>query len=179
MRRLIQLSSKKFSNLTFTNRLPKYYADVNTKLNPPEYSAYEETQIKFGLVNYINYRFQDDYEINEKVGRGKYSEVYKGVNVLTDQKVIIKILKPGKIILNSVKLKKILRETRILQALKGGTNIVQLLEVIKDPSSKTPSLILEYNVNNDHKTLYKTFNDFDIRFYIYELLKVINLLKRL
>jgi casein kinase II subunit alpha len=105
--------------------------------------------------------------------------VYKGVNVLTDQKVIIKILKPGKIILNSVKLKKILRETRILQALKGGTNIVQLLEVIKDPSSKTPSLILEYNVNNDHKTLYKTFNDFDIRFYIYELLKVINLLKRL
>jgi casein kinase II subunit alpha len=82
----------------FSNQLPKYYADVNTKQNPPEYSAYEELQIKFGLVNLINQRFEDDYEICEKVGRGKYSEVYKGVNILTDQRVIIKILKPGKII---------------------------------------------------------------------------------
>ena len=56
--------------------------------------------------------------------------------------------------------------------MKGGYNIVQLLDIIRDPASKTPSLVLEYNENIDHKILYKTFTDFDVRYYMYELLKV-------
>ena len=43
-----------------------------------------------------------------KVGRGKYSEVFEGFNVLNSQRCIIKILKP-------VKKKKIKREIKILQ----------------------------------------------------------------
>ena len=31
-----------------------------------------------------------------KLGRGKYSEVYRGVNLVTDRDVAIKILKPVK-----------------------------------------------------------------------------------
>jgi serine/threonine protein kinase len=31
-----------------------------------------------------------------KVGRGKYSEVFEGVNIVNNQKCIIKILKPVK-----------------------------------------------------------------------------------
>ena len=42
------------------------------------------------------YRNQDDYEVVRKVGRGKYSEVFEGVNILNGQKCIIKILKPVK-----------------------------------------------------------------------------------
>lgn len=41
-------------------------------------------------------RNQDDYEVVRKVGRGKYSEVFEGVNVVNNQKCIIKILKPVK-----------------------------------------------------------------------------------
>jgi len=41
-------------------------------------------------------RNQDDYEVLRKVGRGKYSEVFEGVNVKSQQKCIIKILKPVK-----------------------------------------------------------------------------------
>lgn len=41
-------------------------------------------------------RNQDDYEVVRKVGRGKYSEVFEGVNILNNQKCIIKILKPVK-----------------------------------------------------------------------------------
>ena len=41
-------------------------------------------------------RSQDDYEVVRKVGRGKYSEVFEGVNIVNNQKCIIKILKPVK-----------------------------------------------------------------------------------
>ncbi len=39
---------------------------------------------------------QDDYEVVRKVGRGKYSEVFEGINVNNNEKCIIKILKPVK-----------------------------------------------------------------------------------
>lgn len=41
-------------------------------------------------------RDQDDYEVVRKVGRGKYSEVFEGVNVVSEERCIIKILKPVK-----------------------------------------------------------------------------------
>ncbi|RHZ26076.1 hypothetical protein DYB26_010307, partial [Aphanomyces astaci] len=66
------------------------------------------------------------------------------------------------------------REIKILQNLSGGTNIVQLLDVVRDPQSKTPSLVFEYINNADFKTLYPTLTDFDIRYYIFELLKALD-----
>ena len=36
---------------------------------------------------------QDDYRIVRKLGRGKYSEVFEGINVTNNEKVVIKILK--------------------------------------------------------------------------------------
>ena len=107
----------------------------------------------------------DDYELIKKLGRGKYSEVYEGINVTNDKKVVIKILKP-------VKKKKIKREIKILQNLNGCNNVVKLLDIVRDPASKTPSLIFEYIDFTDHKLLFPKFNDFDIRFYMYEILKV-------
>jgi serine/threonine protein kinase len=41
-------------------------------------------------------RDQDDYEVVRKVGRGKYSEVFEGVNSVSNERCIIKILKPVK-----------------------------------------------------------------------------------
>lgn len=55
---------------------------------------------------------QEDYEVVRKIGRGKYSEVFEGVNVANNTKCVIKILKP-------VKKKKIKREIKILQNLCG------------------------------------------------------------
>jgi casein kinase II subunit alpha len=100
-----------------------------------------------------------------KVGRGKYSEVFEGLNAVTSEKCIVKILKP-------VKKKKIRREIKILQNLCGGPNIVKLMDVVRDPHSKTPSLIFEAVNNTDFKILYPTLSDYDVRYYIYELLKV-------
>ncbi|CAN0412687.1 unnamed protein product, partial [Discosporangium mesarthrocarpum] len=72
------------------------------------------------------------------------------------------------------KKKNSLREIKILQNLCGGTNIIQLLDVVRDPQSKTPSLVFEYINNTDFKVLYPTLSDYDIRYYIYELLKALD-----
>lgn len=92
-------------------------------------------------------------------------QVFEGVNVVTEDKCIVKVLKP-------VKKKKIKREIKILQNLAGGPNVVALLDVVRDQSSKIPSLITEYVHNVDFKVLYPRFTDMDVRFYMYELLKV-------
>jgi len=133
----------------------RVYADVNVN-RPKEYWDYENLSIEWGN--------QDDYEVVRKVGRGKYSEVFEGVNIVNNQKCIIKILKP-------VKKKKIKREIKILQNICGGTNIIKLLDVVRDPQSRTPSLVFEYVNNTDFKVLYPTLGDNDIRYYLYELLK--------
>ncbi len=74
-----------------------------------------------------------------------------------------------------VKKKKIKREIKILQNLKNGPNIVKLLDVVRDASSKTPCLIFEWIDHTDFKILFPKFTDFDIRYYVYEVLKVKNL----
>lgn len=106
---------------------------------------------------------QDDYEVIRKIGRGKYSEVFEGINVNNKQRCVVKILKP-------VKKKKIKREIKILQNLCGGPNIIKLLDVVRDPHSKTPCLVFEHVNNTDFKVLYPTFTDYDIRYYTHEIL---------
>lgn len=136
----------------------RYYADVNVH-RPREYWDYEALTVNWGD--------QEEYEVIRKIGRGKYSEVFEGINVVNNTKCVIKILKP-------VKKKKIKREIKILQNMCGGTNIIQLLDVVRDPQSKTPSLIFEHVNNTDFKVLYPTLSDFEIRYYIFELLKALD-----
>lgn len=76
--------------------------------------------------------------------------------------------------LKPVKKKKIKREIKILQNLSGGPNIVALLDVVRDSQSKTPSLIFENVDNTDFRTLYPRFVDYDVRYYIFELLKALD-----
>lgn len=66
-------------------------------------------------------------------------------------------------VLQPVKKKKIKREIKILENLRGGTNIITLQAVVKDPVSRTPALIFEHVNNTDFKQLYQTLSDYDIR----------------
>eukprot|EP00118_Oscarella_pearsei_P028802 m.2970 g.2970 ORF g.2970 m.2970 type:complete len:436 (+) comp8992_c0_seq1:159-1466(+) len=141
-----------------TTSRARVYADVNTH-KPRDYWDYETHAVRWGQ--------QDDYQIVRKLGRGKYSEVFEGINITKNEKVVIKILKP-------VKKKKIKREIKILQNLLGGTNIITLLDVVKDPVTRTPALVFEHVNNTDFKQLYQTLSDFDIRYYLYELLKALD-----
>ena len=110
---------------------------------------------------------QDNYEVIRKVGRGKYSEVFEGVHTGKEERCVVKVrprrpfvaestfsrsLLPAQI-LKPVKKKKIKREIKILQNLCGGPNIINLLDIVRDPVSKTPSLVFEHVDNEDFKTL--------------------------
>ncbi len=138
--------------------ISRVYSDVNEKM-PKKYSDYENVTIRWGK--------QDKYEIIKKVGRGKYSEVFQGIDIELSSLLIIKILKP-------VKRKKIKREIKILQNLNGGPNIISLLNVVRDSESKTPALIFESVNNIDFRTLYPRFTDYDVRFYMFQLLKALD-----
>ena len=140
------------------NPIPKFYANANLEM-PRDHSNFNSLRIQWGNPA--------DYLVHKKIGRGKYSEVFLGTHLPTNQKVVIKLLKP-------VKKKKISREVKILQNLQQGTNIIKLLEIVRDAQTKTPALIFEYVNNIDYKVLFPTLSDFDIRFYIYEILKALD-----
>eukprot|EP00158_Paraphelidium_tribonemae_P001911 Partr_v1_DN24944_c0_g1_i2_m45242 putative Casein Kinase len=112
-------------------------------------------------------RDPERYEIVRKLGRGKYSEVFEGIDTVGRQRCVIKVLKP-------VKKKKIKREIKILQNVAGGPNIIKLLDIVKDPQSNTPSLIFEYVDNTDFKVLYPRLTDLDVRYYMFQMLIALN-----
>ncbi|KAL6937627.1 hypothetical protein ACO0RG_004143 [Hanseniaspora osmophila] len=186
------------------------------------------------------------YEVINKVGKGKYSDVFKGLDIKSSTFVVIKMLKP-------VRRKRIQRELKILQNLisyaskdcifdeesylegsldqlfdnfdkhdteeteendeahgnedtsmgtkedgstqaslvtnnlneyrnrlyykkshNGYENIITLHNIMKDPVSKSTQLVFEHVENVDFRKLYPTFTDYDIRFYMFELLKALD-----
>ena len=71
----------------------RVYPDANAH-KPREYWDYESHIVEWGN--------QDDYQIVRKLGRGKYSEVFEGVNVVNNEKIVVKILKVREIEFHSI-----------------------------------------------------------------------------
>lgn len=136
----------------------RVFVDANEK-QQQSYWDYEQSVIEWGEPH--------NYEIVSKIGRGKYSEVFKGVCVSNDTACVIKVLKP-------VKLKKIYREIKILKNLMGGPHVIGLLDVIQDSDSKIPALIFESVDNVDFRILYPKFTKDDIKCYFSQLLTALN-----
>ena len=67
--------------------ISKVYADVLAS-KPQSYWDYENVNIKWNS--------QENYEIIKKLGRGKYSEVFLGIDLTKGDKCVIKVLKPVK-----------------------------------------------------------------------------------
>lgn len=138
--------------------IARVFADVNAG-QPQSYWDYEAVTVEWGD--------QDRYLIEDRVGRGKYSEVFSGFDTnAANQRIIIKVLKP-------VKTKKIKREIKILQVLYGGKNIIKLLDLVREVDLRSPAFIFEYIRNDDHRELYPRLTDMDIRYYLFELLKAL------
>ena len=122
---------------------------------PSSYYDYETAELQFSNC--------ERYELKKSIGRGKYSEVYMGVDTLTEELVVVKLLKP-------VRTAKITREIRILEALKDGPYIVELLDICLDTMSKTPALVFRYSSPLSLKQLMPELNDLSTRHYLYQVL---------
>ncbi|XDT41041.1 Serine/Threonine protein kinases active-site signature [Nakaseomyces glabratus] len=116
----------------------RVYSKVNNEKNE-DYWNYEDAAVTWS--NNVK-----DYEIEMKVGRGKYSEVFQGVQLASRKHIVIKMLKP-------VKKKKIRREIKILTNLSNEKNPPTAQEFNRDL----------YFSNRDENMLKQ------IRPYIYEL----------
>jgi casein kinase II subunit alpha len=73
--------------------------------------------------------------------------------------------------LRPVRKKKIQREVKILQSLGCGPNIAPLIDICRDPDSKTFSYITELVESDDFKILYPNLQIHEIKYYFYEMLK--------
>lgn len=143
---------------------PFWYACDNF---PTSYYDYDNAEIDFN-------EDISAYELIQKIGQGKYSEVFRGRNRKNNTICVLKVLKP-------VRVRKIKREISILRNLSGGPNVVRLLDVLKDPRNDTPVLVTEY-VDNPVtlRSLMQSrrLTNFDLRYYIYEVLRTLDFAHR-
>ena len=84
--------------------------------------------------------------LETRIGQGTYGSVFRGR--CGDVEVAVKVMA-----LQADTAEDIKREIKILQNLCGGPNIINLLDIVRDPVSKTPSLVFEHVDNEDFKTL--------------------------
>jgi len=138
--------------------MARVYSGVNAIFGPSWYD-YENFRIDWSAP--------DRYEIVRRVGGGRYSEVFEGIDMVNMDRCIIKVLKP-------VAAKKIKREIKILRNWTGGPNVVALFDVVRDPSAKFHSLVMEYVDGVEWKALYPHLTELDIKYYIFQLLRALD-----
>ncbi|TBU18727.1 protein kinase domain-containing protein [Ordospora colligata] len=126
-------------------------ADVNEK-HEEKYWNYEKHVIDLGDI--------EKYQIYQRIGKGKYSEVFEGRK--DKEKVIIKALKP-------VKIPKISREILVLKHLSHD-NIIKLIDVVADQESQVHSLVFEYIENEDYAKIFESLGYRDIVNYSKQIL---------
>lgn len=135
----------------------RVYADVNEHRGPKWYDH---------RLFLPDWRPPDQYYLLKKVGRGKYSTVFKALqNKRTE--VAIKILVP-------LDPKRYLREIKILGNLKDGKNIVKLLDLVRDPATGIYSFVFEWVEFYDWRRVYDSFTISDVRLYMYKLLAALD-----
>ena len=136
-------------------------------INGPKNEDKIET-VKDPALFYINEKIHlgdiSKYEVNAKIGRGRYSEVYSGIIKNTNEKVVIKILKP-------VNKNKIKREVVILKYLKDCPNSVHLIDITKGEATEIYCLIYNNISGHELKLFSIKMTPEDLKLYIYKILQ--------
>ena len=93
--------------------------------------------------------------------------MFYGYKISNKEPVVIKILKP-------IDKDRIKREAKILYHLRGGKNVLDLLDFIIEPGTETVGFVFGSVSNTNMEDLYPKFSDFDHRFYLYKTLQALN-----
>lgn len=134
----------------------RVYAGVNLK-NPKDYWDDSLPSVEWGSL--------DAYTVVRQLGKGKYGEVFEGVDCRTSATCVVKIMKP-------VKEHRLRREMKILRHVAGGPHIINLLEVLRDPDTRTPCFVFDLVNAMNFRDLQQVVTDHDVRHYMYQLLQV-------
>lgn len=126
---------------------------------PKSYYDYENYELKFGDT--------DDYELATKIGQGKFSEVFNGFNIITKQKVAMKILR-------EVKMDKIKREAKILEELKDVRGINHLIEVCKEKGTQKVMLVTKFVDGPLLNQIHMVLQEKQIQKYVYQILSIMD-----
>lgn len=110
----------------------------------------------------------EPYEIVDWIGTGKYSDVFTAYrNHDYSQLVAIKVLKP-------VRQQKYNREAKILFDLKGGPNIVELIEIVQNPITYQYSFVFEYlKEESDCNTFFDHISLYEAQSYLFQLMRAL------
>lgn len=135
----------------------RVYADV-THSQAPAYSD-DSCEITWGEL--------DKYDVLRQLGKGKYGEVFEGLNLTSGQQCVVKIMRP-------VKEQRLKREIKILRLVCGGRNIVELFEVVRDPETKTPCFVFEFVNALPIKELFEVLTERDVRWVMLRLLEALD-----
>jgi len=138
--------------------MSRVYASVNLK-NPPEYWDDTLPDVKWGTL--------ESFTVVRQLGKGKYGEVFEGIDLRSGAQCVVKIMKP-------VKEHRLRREMKILRHVAGGPRIIRLLEVLRDPDTRTPCFVFDLVNAMNFRELQQAVSDYDVRHYMYQLLQALD-----
>lgn len=136
----------------------RVYAEA-CRSQPEEYYEYDQLVLEYGSV--------DNYWVTRKLGRGKYSEVFEGVNCCNDEQCVIKVLKP-------IKKRKIKKEIAVLVNLTGAPGIVRLLDLVRSRKAKIPCMVFEFINSTSWHEVVRGLTDEDLKIYMHQIIKTLD-----
>lgn len=131
----------------------RIYRDINAEL-PLDEDPFQDFEFEYDDI--------ERFEVIAPIGSGKYSLVFVG-KCDGDKLCAIKTLK-------NVPFVKIQREISLLKKVSDLPNVVQLFGVVKDPLSKTISIITEYQKSDSPKAFFARLTIDEIRVLMWHLL---------
>ena len=124
-----------------------------------------------GLYDFENVEFQfgeiEQYIITGFIGSGRFSAAFSGVCRKTRQRVAIKTFRP-------VSVDYLKRELFFLKQVKGCPNVIQFIDLVRDPMSGAISHVCEFVKTSRHRNLYPTLTLDEVRYYVFQLLRTLN-----
>jgi len=112
---------------------------------------------------------RDNYRIEEKIGVGGWSEVFKGVNLNTGEEVALKYYEvtPAE--------KKLNKEIQILKDLNDAPNMIRLREIFTEEINGKEIFVpvFDYFEKENYKDIFSKLTKFQIKYYIFQLLRTL------
>lgn len=90
------------------------------------------------------------------------------MDVRNNRRCVVKLLK------QPISRRDVTREIKILQDLSGGPNVLHIIDAATDEIQNQTAIVTEYINNTYYRDLYPTWNDHEVRFYMFQLLRALD-----